>query len=52
MKAVKDAGYLGARAGWGKNQNDLAHIYELVSQEVVNNPNPFISKRILDDDKE
>jgi peptidoglycan/xylan/chitin deacetylase (PgdA/CDA1 family) len=48
MKAVQDAGYLGARAGWGAFADDVAHIFELKSQEVVNNPNPFLSKRLPD----
>ncbi len=46
MKAVQDAGYLGARAGWGKFSNDPAHLFELKSQESVNNPDPFAEKRI------
>ncbi len=48
MDAVESARYLGARAGWGKFQNDSTHIYEFVSQEAVNNPNPFSSVRIGD----
>ena len=48
MKATQDAGYLGARAGWGKFSNDTAHLFELKSQEVVNNPDPFSSKRLAD----
>ena len=48
MKVVKDAGYIGASAGWGKFNNTIEHIYELVSQEVVNNPNPFSNKRLMD----
>ncbi|MEI7765680.1 MAG: polysaccharide deacetylase family protein [bacterium] len=46
--AVKLAGYLGARAGWGSFNNSSLHIYELKSQEVVNNGNPFFSKRLPD----
>lgn len=41
MKAVQDAGYLGARGGFGGFKNTSDHIYQLVAQEVVNNPNPF-----------
>lgn len=46
--AVKSAGYLGARGGWASFKNSVDHIYELKSQEVVNNPNPFLSKRLPD----
>ncbi|MEI7810107.1 MAG: polysaccharide deacetylase family protein [bacterium] len=46
--AVKSAGYIGARAGWGNFKNSLDHIYEITSQEVVSNPNPFSSKRLPD----
>ncbi|MCE9585230.1 polysaccharide deacetylase family protein [Candidatus Nomurabacteria bacterium] len=46
--AVKSAGYLGARGGWAKFKNSADHIYELTSQEVVNNPNPFSEKRVPD----
>jgi len=51
-QAVRDAtrlaGYEGARAGWVKFKNSLDHIYELKSQEVVSNPNPFLDKRLPD----
>ncbi len=46
--AIKNASYAGARVGYGKYKNNIDHIYELTSQEVVNNPNPFLSKRIAD----
>ncbi|MES2023746.1 MAG: polysaccharide deacetylase family protein [Patescibacteria group bacterium] len=46
--AVKTAGYDGARGGWAKFKNSTEHIYELTSQEAVNNPNPFLSKRLPD----
>jgi len=46
--AVKFAGYIGARGGWGKFKNSIDHIYELKAQEVVNNPNPFLYKRLPD----
>ncbi len=46
--AVESAGYLGARGGWGNFKNSIDHIYELRSEEVVNNPNPFSSKRLSD----
>lgn len=46
MKVVQSAGYLGARAGWGSFKNDKNHLFEMVSQESVNNPDPFASKRI------
>ena len=46
--AVSEAGYLGARAGWKSFKNAFNHIYELKSQEVVNNGNPFSSKRLPD----
>ena len=46
MQAVRDAGYLGARAGWGGFKNNTEHLFELKSQEVVNNPNPFSDKRV------
>ena len=46
--AVKNAGYLGARAGWSTFNNSIDYIYELKAQEVVNNPNPFSSKRLPD----
>jgi peptidoglycan/xylan/chitin deacetylase (PgdA/CDA1 family) len=48
MKTVQDTGYLGARAGWGKFSNDTTHLFELTSQESVNNPDPFASKRLAD----
>lgn len=48
MKAVQDAGYLGARAGWGGFKNDTQHMFEFVSQESINNPDPFASKRIAE----
>ena len=47
-QAVKSAGYLGARAGWAKFNNSIDYIYQLKSQEVVNNPNPFAEKRLPD----
>ena len=47
-EAVKSAGYLGARAGWTKFNNSIDYIYQLKSQEVVNNPNPFSEKRLVD----
>lgn len=47
-KAIADAGYLGARAGWAKFKNSTDHVFELVSQEVVSNPNPFSSTRLAD----
>lgn len=46
--AVMNAGYLGARAGWNKFNNSVDNIYELKSEEVVNNPNPFSNKRLPD----
>ncbi len=46
--AVKSALYNGARGGWVKFRNSLDHIYELKAQEVVNNPNPFLNKRLPD----
>ncbi len=46
MKAVQDAGYKGARGGWGNFKNNKDHLFEFTSQEVVNNPNPFASKRL------
>ena len=46
--AVKDAGYDGARAGWGNFKNSFIHIYELTASESINNPNPFSAKRLLD----
>ena len=46
--AIKDAGYIGARIGYGRFKNTVDHVNELISQEVVNNPNPFASKRIAD----
>ena len=46
--AVKNAGYVAARAGWAKFKNSLDHIYELTSQEAVNNPNPFSDVRLPD----
>ena len=48
QEAVKTAGYLGARAGWAKFSNSIGYIYQLKSQEVVNNPNPFAEKRLPD----
>jgi peptidoglycan/xylan/chitin deacetylase (PgdA/CDA1 family) len=47
-EAVKSAGYLGARAGWSKFNNSVDYIYQLKSQEAVNNPNPFSEKRLPD----
>ncbi len=44
MKAVEDAGYLGARAGYNVFKNSHSHLYELDGQEVINNPNPFIKQ--------
>lgn len=44
MKIVEDAGYGAARAGWGKLKNGQENRFALVSQEVVNNKNPFSSK--------
>lgn len=46
MDVVQQAGYIGARAGWEKFSNDPSHLFEMKSQEPVNNPNPFASKRI------
>lgn len=46
--AVKKAGYYGASAGWASFKNSNNHIYELKSQEAVNNPNPFSAKRLPD----
>lgn len=46
--AVKNAGYHSARAGWTSFKNSNDHIYELKSQEAVNNPNPFSNKRLPD----
>ena len=46
--AVKNAGYIGARAGWGNFSNSISHVFELKSQEVVSNTNPFSSKRLPD----
>ena len=48
MKAVQDAGYLGARAGWGSFKNGSDRLFEMVSQESVNNPNPFASTRVAE----
>ncbi len=48
MQAVQDVGYLGARAGWGGFKNDATHLFNMVSQESVNNPDPFASKRIAE----
>lgn len=48
IKAVKAAGYQGARAGWGKFINDPTKIFELKSQEPVSNPDPFAEKRLAD----
>jgi hypothetical protein len=45
---VEDAGYLGARAGWASFKNSTDHVFQLVSQEAVNNPNPFSSARLPD----
>lgn len=45
---VKNAGYHSARAGWASFKNSNDHIYELKSQEAVNNPNPFSAKRLPD----
>lgn len=45
---VENAGYYGARAGWASFKNSNDHIYELKSQEAVNNPNPFLAKRLPD----
>ena len=47
-EAVRYAGYVGARAGWAKFKNSVDHIYEIVAQESVNNPNPFSSHRLPD----
>ncbi|MEI8174994.1 MAG: polysaccharide deacetylase family protein [bacterium] len=51
-KTIRDlaesAGYSGARAGLSKFKNSIDRIYELKSREVVNNPNPFLSKRLPD----
>ena len=41
VQAVKDAGYLGARAGYNVFGNTPSHLYELVGQEVLGNQNPF-----------
>lgn len=41
QKLLKDAGYLGARAGWTRTVNSKSTIFDLKSQEAVNNPNPF-----------
>jgi peptidoglycan/xylan/chitin deacetylase (PgdA/CDA1 family) len=41
LQAVKDAGYLGARAGYNVFSNTQSHLYELVAQEVLNTQNPF-----------
>lgn len=46
--ATKSAGYIGARGGWGKFKNSIDNIFKLKGQEVVNNPNPFLSKRLPD----
>jgi len=47
-QVVKTAGYFGARGGWANFKNGKDHIYELKSQEVVNNPDPFSEKRLPD----
>ena len=47
-KATASAGYLGARAGWAKFDNSIDYIFQLKSQEAVNNPNPFSSTRLPD----
>lgn len=46
--AAAQAGYTGGRAGWGKYINSIARIYELKSQEALNNPNPFSLTRLPD----
>jgi peptidoglycan/xylan/chitin deacetylase (PgdA/CDA1 family) len=46
--AVKSAGYIGARAGWGLYKNSVDNIFRLHSLEVVNNLNPFSEKRLPD----
>ncbi|MEI8270335.1 MAG: polysaccharide deacetylase family protein [bacterium] len=48
QEVVKSAGYTGARGGWGNFKNSIDYIYELKSEEVVNNGNPFSSKRLPD----
>ena len=48
MLLVKEAGYVGARAGWGSYKDSLDHIFEITSQESVNNSNPFSSVRVPD----
>ncbi len=50
--AVESAGYIGARAGWASFKNSANHIYQLVSQEAVSNPNPFSDKRLPDSETE
>ena len=47
-EALKTAGYSGARAGWARFANSIDHIYQLKSQEAVNNPDPFSSIRLPD----
>jgi peptidoglycan/xylan/chitin deacetylase (PgdA/CDA1 family) len=47
-EAVKSAGYTGARDGNASFNNSIDYIYQLKSQEVVNNPNPFSNKRMPD----
>lgn len=44
MNAVRDAGYTGARGGYHSFNNTIRHIYELRAQEVIENPNPFVTK--------
>lgn len=44
QQLLKNAGYLGARAGWTKTANSKDTIFDLKSQEAVDSPNPFASK--------
>lgn len=44
MKAAQAAGYSAARAGWTKFENSHEHLFELSSQEPVDDPNPFATK--------
>ena len=38
---VKDAGYIAGRGGWKKDKNSKETLFDMRSQEAVNNPDPF-----------
>lgn len=44
QELVREAGYRAARAGWTGKRNSLESLYQLASQEAVNNTNPFSGK--------